>query len=96
MNKNLIKIIIPIILVTLALSKAYAYDNGDFQIWNTNDEDITIGKATKLTLEEEYRYGENASELFYQHYDWGFNFAFDKRLEIQSARLSVCPGEGQA
>ena len=60
----------------------YAYQSGDFQIWNTNDQDIKIGKATKLTLEEEYRYGEAASELFYQHYDWGFAWAFDKALEI--------------
>ena len=67
--------------LALALN-LYAYDNGDFQIWNTNDQDIKIGKATKLTLEEEFRYGETASELFYQHYDWGFAWAFDKRFEL--------------
>ena len=60
----------------------YAYDNGDFQIWNTDDQDVKIGNATKLTLEEEFRYGNTASELFYQHYDWGFAWAFDKRFEL--------------
>ncbi|MCX5679617.1 MAG: DUF2490 domain-containing protein, partial [Candidatus Omnitrophica bacterium] len=43
---------------------------------------IKIGKATKFTLEEEFRYGDTASELFYQHYDWGFAWAFDKRFEL--------------
>ena len=33
-------------------------------------------------MEQEYRFGENASELFYQHYDWGFAYSFDKRLEM--------------
>ena len=64
--------------------KAFAYENGDFQIWNTEGEDVKIGKDTKLTMEQEFRFGGNASELFYQHYDWGFAWAFDKRLEIAS------------
>jgi hypothetical protein len=62
--------------------ESYAYDHGDFQIWNTESEDIKIGKGTKFTMEQEYRFGENATELFYQHYDWGFAWAFDKALEI--------------
>ena len=45
-------------------SNAGAYDNGDFQIWDTNAEDIKIGKDTKLTMEQEFRFGKNASEFF--------------------------------
>ncbi len=60
----------------------YAYDNGDFQIWQTDGEDIKIGKGTKFTMEQEFRFGENASELFYQHYDWGVACSFDKLLEL--------------
>ncbi len=59
-----------------------AYEDGDFQIWNTNAQDIKIGKATKFMMEEEFRYAEMASEFFYQHYDWGFAWAFDKRFEL--------------
>jgi hypothetical protein len=69
-------------LLQALVCDANAYDKGDFQIWNTNTEDIRIGKATKFVMEEEFRYAENASEFFYQHYDWGFSWAFDKRLEI--------------
>jgi len=59
-----------------------AYKDDDFQIWNTNAQDLKIGKATKFTVEEELRYAETATEFFYQHYDWGFSWAFDKRLEL--------------
>jgi hypothetical protein len=62
---------------------AGAYESGDFQIWNSENENIKIGKDTSLAMEQEFRYGDNATEFFYQHYDWGFNYAFDKRLEIQ-------------
>jgi Protein of unknown function (DUF2490). len=79
MLKKILCIAILIISVTL---NTYAYEHGDFQIWNTNAQDVKIGKATKFTLEEEFRYGENATELFYQHYDWGFCWAFDKRFEL--------------
>jgi hypothetical protein len=80
--KNIIKVSVLVLCFAGASLNAYAYDNGDFQIWQTDAEDIKIGKATKLTMEQEFRFGENASEFFYQHYDWGFAWAFDKHLEI--------------
>ena len=82
MFKNVTKSVVLVLCLTVVSLQAYAYDNGDFQIWNSNAQDVKIGKATKLTMEEEFRYGETASEFFYQHYDWGFAWAFDKRLEL--------------
>ena len=83
MKKNISKILI--MAVSIALMAGYAsaaYQSGDFQIWNTNDQDVTIGKATKFTNEQEFRYGNGGGDIFYQHYDWGFAWAFDKLLEI--------------
>lgn len=75
-----------ILLITaLAASiafNAHAYDNGDFQIWNTNYQNVEIIKKIKLAMEQEFRFGENASELYYQHYEWGAIFGFDKMLDI--------------
>lgn len=82
MIKSAAKVLFLTIFLSIAAFKVYAYDNGDFQIWDTNAEDIKIGKDTKFTMEQEFRFGENAKEFFYQHYDWGFAWAFDKRLEI--------------
>jgi len=82
MVKNVVKLLVLVLCLVGLSFNAYAYENGDFQIWNTDAEDIKIGKDTKLTMEQEFRWGGNASEFFYQHYDWGFAWAFDKRLEI--------------
>ena len=82
MFKNIIKFVVLVSCLAAVSFEAHAYDNGDFQVWQTDSEDVKIGKDTKLTMEQEFRFGENASEFFYQHYDWGFAWAFDKRLEI--------------
>ncbi len=82
MYKNITRSIVLALCLAASGLKAYAYDDGDFQIWHSDSEDIRIGKDTKFAMEQEFRFGDNASELFYQHYDWGFAWAFDKRLEI--------------
>jgi hypothetical protein len=82
MFKNIVKVVVLVSCVLVFSFKAYPYENGDFQIWQTDGEDIKIGKSTKFTMEQEFRFGENASEFFYQHYDWGFAWAFDKRFEL--------------
>lgn len=76
------RIFLLVMFVVIFPAVCRAYDDGDFQIWNTNTEELKLGKGSKLTIQEEYRYGEGASELFYQHYDWGLAYAFDKRLEL--------------
>lgn len=82
MVKNAVKSAVVVLCLTITSLDVYAYQDGDFQIWNTNAQDIKIGKATKFTMEEEFRYAETATEFFYQHYDWGFAWAFDKRFEL--------------
>ena len=76
---------IAVILVAiffLAAGQVRAYDSGDFQIWNSNGEEVKIYKGVKFAMEQEFRYGNNATELFYQHYDFGFVYGFDKSLDI--------------
>lgn len=80
MRKMLCAVIVA--LTALMCFNAYAYDNGDFQIWNTDVQEVKIAKGTKFAMEQEFRFGKNAGELYYQHYDWGFIFGFDKRLDI--------------
>ena len=71
-----------VLIFVAACSKAFAYENGDFQIWHTEGQELKIGKGTKLTMEEEWRFGEDASEFYYQHYEWGVVYGFDKRLDL--------------
>lgn len=76
------KILYIIVSAVLIGTNAYAYENGDFQIWNTDYQEVKVAKGVKFAMEQEFRFGENASELYYQHYDWGGVFCFDKMLDL--------------
>lgn len=74
-------VILGICLVALA-QWAYAYDNDDFQVWNTDGQEFKVNDKSKIVIEEEFRYGDNAHELYYQHYDTAFAYAFNKNLDL--------------
>jgi len=77
------KIIYAMIGLTLFLTgKVYAYDNGDFQIWNTDVEEVKINKEARIAFEEEFRWGKDASEFYYQHYDAGFFYDLRSWLNV--------------
>jgi hypothetical protein len=78
------KSILVILGLYLALTgtKAHAYDNGDFQIWNTDGQEKKISENAKITAEEEFRWGDNANQLYYHHYDVGFFYVFNKNFDL--------------
>jgi len=69
-------------LVLILISSVYAYDDHDFQVWNTAVEEIKINKSSKIALEEEFRFGDNADEFFYHHYDVGYAYDVNKYLTL--------------
>ncbi len=77
------KAIFVILGLTLFLaSKVYAYDDGDFQVWNTDVEEFKVNKDSKVAFEEEFRWGNNAIEFYYHHYDVGYFYNPEKWLNI--------------
>ncbi len=73
------------LLVGLALTlaaNAYAYDNHDFQVWNTDVEEFRINDGWKAALEEEFRWGDNANQFYYHHYDIGLFYNLKKYLNV--------------
>jgi hypothetical protein len=78
------KKIVPILtgLVLLLIAQVYAYDDGDFQIWNTDVEEFKVNNNLKLAFEEEFRWGDNAREFFYQHYDAGLSYTLNKYWNV--------------
>lgn len=82
MYKKRLKVIVLAVAILWMCNNAHAYDNGDFQIWNTDSEDVKVYKNVKFSMEQEFRYGKNVSELYYQHYDFGTVFSFDKMLDL--------------
>lgn len=62
----------------------FAYDDGDFQVWNTDTEEFKISKNLKVGLEEEFRFGDNANEFYYHHYDAGLFYELNKSFSFGS------------
>ena len=81
--KKYIKILVVLMAVLLLpVPAAFSYEDGDFQIWHTEVQDIALHKKAKLAFEEEFRYGDNASELYYQHYDAGISYSLNDYLNF--------------
>ena len=51
---------------------SFAFDDGDFQWWTAGGASFDINKDWKVTFEEEFRFGDDAGELYYHHSDLGF------------------------
>jgi hypothetical protein len=77
MKKNILLLVGVIFCLT---NSAFAYKDGDFQVWNTDSEEFNINKDAKIVLEEEFRWGGSAKEFYYQHYDLGFFYTLQKHL----------------
>ena len=69
-------------LTLIAWVRAYAYDDGDFQVWHTDVEESKINKDSKIALEEEFRQADNANEFYYHHYDVGFFYNLKEYLSV--------------
>jgi hypothetical protein len=80
-------------IMLFVAADAYAYKDGDFQIWHTEAQDVNLKQGAKLTLEEEFRYGDNARELYYQHYDIGLAYDVNKHLTTSISYRQIYDGE---
>lgn len=71
-----------IALVLVLAAGVYAYSDGDFQVWNTDYQEFKVNKNLKAVLEEEFRWGGNAGEFYYHHYDVGILYNPNKYWNI--------------
>ncbi len=74
--KRKILIILSLVLMTTGL--VYAFDDGDFQIWHTQSQELEITEKKKIELKEEFRFGDNAEDFYYHHYDVGLSHSLNK------------------
>ena len=84
------------IIISLALIawvRAYAYDDGDFQVWNTDTEEFKINKDAKIAFEEEFRWADNADEFYYHHYDVGFFYNLKEYFNIGGGYRHIYEGK---
>ncbi|WP_420421180.1 DUF2490 domain-containing protein [Simkania sp.] len=59
--------------------------DGDFQIWNENVVNLKLDPKVTFAISNEYRWGDNASKIYYKHLQ-------GKLLCKVSPRLSLHPG----
>jgi len=57
--------------LTAQICPAASFRDGDFQYWSINGGSVDIDENWTITAEEELRFGDNASEFYYQHTDVG-------------------------
>jgi len=50
----------------------FAFDDGDFHWWTSASASVDINNDWKCTFEQEFRFGDDAGELYYSHSDLGF------------------------
>ncbi len=60
-----------LIIAAFPARKCSAVDDGDFQYWSINGGSVDIDENWTITAHEELRFGDNASEFYYQHTDVG-------------------------
>jgi hypothetical protein len=72
------KIVSLAVALSFITGAAYAYDDGDFQFWNTEAEEFAINEEAKIAIEEEFRWGDDAKDFYYQHYDLGYTQSLKK------------------
>ncbi len=63
------------LIIFISSNYALAFDDGDFQYWSTNSIAKKINDSWKLTFEEEFRWGDNASTPYYRHEDLGVTYS---------------------
>jgi hypothetical protein len=70
------------LLVASGVSFAYAYDDDDFQVWHTEVQEKEINQVSRVALEEEFRFADNASKFYYHHYDLGYSYDMNKHFTL--------------
>jgi hypothetical protein len=72
----------------------FAFDDGDFQYWSSAKVSFDINKDWQCNFEQEYKFGDDAGEFYYNHSDLGFvyksfadwiDLGFNYRLAFERA-----------
>ncbi len=64
-----------IVIVVLISETCLAFDEGDFQLWDTTGFSFDLNKDWKVTFEEELRFQDEGSRLYYHHSELGFVYS---------------------
>ena len=64
-----------ILAVIFLCGYSFAFEDGDWQYWNTEGVSWKFNKDFKGIIEQEFRFGDKASDFYYQHTDSGIVYS---------------------
>jgi hypothetical protein len=72
--RNWLFFVILAMVILLVGRTCFASDDGDFQFWSKARVYFDIDKDWGFSFEEEFKFGENAGNLYSHHSDFGFEY----------------------
>ncbi len=97
-NTGLIVLLISAVMAVQAFiftAPASATDDGEFQFWNTEGMSWKFAEGWKAGIEEEFRFGDDMRDFYYQHSDFGFTYSgLAKWLELGANYREVYEKKG--
>ena len=72
--KRTIRFSVPLVLSLILTQTAFAFDDGDLQNWSSIAIEGKLNKEWTVLLDEELRFGDDVSDLFYQRTDLGITY----------------------
>ena len=72
LHKTILSFLVVVTTGVLPGTTCIAFDDGDVQFWSTASATFDINKDWKGKFEEEFRFGEDAGNFYYNHSDLGF------------------------
>ena len=69
------KIVLVFIAMIFSCGTCLAFDDGDWQYWNTEDISVKLSDKWKANLEQEFRWGDDMSNPYYNHTDVGIVYS---------------------
>jgi len=64
-----------VVLTLLFVPEGFSFGDGDFQYWNTESISKKINDDWKIALVQEFRWGDNARNPYYNHSDLGIVYS---------------------
>ncbi len=88
MMRYLFIVIVGVVFLLIPLD-GYAYKDGDWQYWNTEAIKVKINDNLHAYMEEEFRFGDDASEFYYQHSHLQLDFKLNDMFTFSPAYRQV-------
>ena len=76
-------------LLMFFTNSVFAFEDEDFQLWTTATLQSDLNKHWKAKVEQEFRFGDNASQHYYNHTDGILSYKVNDNLSLGAAYRQI-------